>query len=82
MSAQTLSPVNQPEFAALYAQAFREYGTLALWSSRPVPNPTPAGALAITRSLRVDGDLRARRLAELIEQACFAADHAADHAAD
>lgn len=37
---------------------------------RPVPDPTPEDALAITRSLRVEGDLRARRLAELIEQAC------------
>jgi hypothetical protein len=35
-----------------------------------VPNPTPADALAITYSLRVEGDLRARRLAEQIEQAC------------
>jgi hypothetical protein len=37
---------------------------------RPVPNPTPADALAITRSLRIEGNLEARRLAEQIEQAC------------
>jgi hypothetical protein len=41
-----------------------------LWSSRPVRHPTAADALAITRSLRVEGDMRARRLAEQIEQAC------------
>lgn len=45
---------------------------MALWSSCPVPNPTPQDALAITRSLRVEGNLEARRLAEKIEQACHA----------
>ena len=43
------------------------------WSGKPVPDPTPADALAITHSLRVEGNLRARRLAEEIEQACRAA---------
>src|SRR5437588_11025610 len=33
----------------------------ALWSSKPLPDPTPADALAITQSLRVKGDLKARR---------------------
>lgn len=46
---------------------------MALWSCRQVPNPTPADALAITRSLRVQGNLEARRLAEMIERACRAA---------
>ncbi len=59
--------------AALYAQAFREYGALALWSSKPVSNPTAADALAITRSLRVEGDRNARLLAERIEAARRAA---------
>jgi hypothetical protein len=63
----------QPEFVRLYERAFKEFGTMALWSSRPVANPTPADALAITRSLRVEGNLEARRLAEQIEQACHAA---------
>lgn len=54
----------------LYRRAFADFGASALWSSRPVPDPTPADALAITSSLRVEGDLRARRLAEQIEQAC------------
>ena len=51
---------------------FTELGAGALWSSRAVPDLTPADALAITRALR-DGDLRARRLAERIEAACRAA---------
>jgi hypothetical protein len=63
----------QEDFASLYRRAFKEYGASALWSSRPVPNPTRADALAITRSLRVEGDLNARRLAEQIEKACRAA---------
>ena len=61
------------DFVALYRRAFEEFGVAALWSSKPVPNPTPADALAITHSLRVEGNLRARRLAEQIEQACRAA---------
>jgi hypothetical protein len=38
-----------------------------------VPNPTFEDALAITRSLRVEGDMNARHLAEQIEKACRAA---------
>jgi hypothetical protein len=63
----------QPEnLVTLYRRAFEEFGASALWSSKPVPDPTPADALAITRSLRVEGNLEARRLAEQIEQACRA----------
>jgi hypothetical protein len=65
--------IEQQDFASLYRLAFERFGASALWSSRPVPNPTPADALAITHSLRVEGDLQARRLAEQIEQACRAA---------
>lgn len=61
------------DFASLYRRAFEQFGARALWSSRPVPNPTPVDALAITHSLRVEGDREARRLAEQIEQACRAA---------
>jgi hypothetical protein len=61
------------DVARLYQQTFREFGAAALWSSRPVANPTVANALAITQSLRVEGDRNARRLAERIEQACRAA---------
>ena len=62
------------KIAALYRQAFAEFGALALWSSCPQANPTQFDALAITRSLRVEGNLAARRLAERIEEACRAAD--------
>jgi len=58
---------------ALYYRAFAEFGPSALWSSKPVPNPTPADVLAITQSLRVEGNLEARRLAEQIERHCRAA---------
>jgi hypothetical protein len=44
-----------------------------LWSSRPVVTPSVADVLAITESLRVEGNLAARRLAERIEHACRAA---------
>jgi len=57
----------------LYRRAFEEFGASALWSSKPVPDPTPADALAITHSLRVEGNLEARHLAEQIERLCRAA---------
>lgn len=63
---------DRPDLLRLYERAFKESRTMTLWSSRPVPNPTPVDALAITRSLRVEGNLEARRLAEEIEQACHA----------
>ncbi|MBF0461700.1 MAG: hypothetical protein HQL87_09915 [Magnetococcales bacterium] len=63
----------KPDMAGLYQQAFQKFGASALWSSAPVPNPTPEDALAITRSLRVAGNRQARSLAEQIEQACRAA---------
>jgi hypothetical protein len=68
-----IEPTQDPDFAVLYRRAFEEFGMAALWSSKPVPDPTPADALAITYSLRVEGNLQARRLAEQIEQACRAA---------
>ncbi len=61
------------EVATLYRRAFAEFGSRALWSSQPSPRPTLASALAITESLRVEGNLEARRLAERIEDACRAA---------
>ena len=64
---------NDPEqlvdFVSLYRRAFEQFGLSALWSSMPVSNPTQADALAITRSLRVEGNLQARLLAEHIELA-------------
>lgn len=69
----TKQPSSPQDLATLYRRAFEQFGTWALWSSRPVPDPTPADALAIARSLRVEGNREARQLAEQIEQACRAA---------
>ena len=56
---------------ALYRQAFRDFG-FALWNMRPVNDPTPADALAITKALRTYGRMDGRRLAERIEELCRA----------
>ena len=67
-------PLPQPDdFVSLYRRAFREYGGRALWNVLELENPQPEDALAITRYLRVEGNLAARRLAEQIEKACHAA---------
>lgn len=60
------------EVVRLYRQAFAEFGKVALWSSKPVEQPTAQDALAITESLRVEGNLEARQLAEQIEALCRA----------
>jgi hypothetical protein len=67
-----MSDANGPSdtYAALYRRAFELFGTRALWNRKPVPDPTPEDALAITHSLRVEGNLEAPRLAERIEAAC------------
>jgi hypothetical protein len=65
--------IKQREIERLYRQAFAEYGTIALWSMRPVEHPTAGDALAITNALRVEGDLAARKLAFDIERLCGAA---------
>lgn len=70
---ETEKLIEQEDFVTLYRLAFSKYGTSALWSSRPVAEPTREDALAVTSSLRVEGDLDARRLAEKIEKACHAA---------
>ena len=61
------------DYKVLYRRAFDSLGAVALWSSRPVADPTPEDALAITWSLRVEDNLMARQLAEDIEAACGAA---------
>jgi hypothetical protein len=64
---------SKPEdFVSLYLRAFLEHGTEALWNMRPIANPTPADALAITRALRTHGGMSGRRLAEDIERLCHA----------
>jgi len=65
-------PVQIDDYVALYRRAFEQFGVAALWSFRPVPDPAPEDALAICRSLRIEGNLEARRLAEQIERACRA----------
>jgi hypothetical protein len=62
------------EIQALYEQAFRDFGAVALWSMRPVEAPTRTDALAITQALRTHGRMDGRRLAERIEAICRA-DH-------
>jgi hypothetical protein len=44
----------------------------ALWNVREFEHPTVKQALAITRQLRTEGDMHARRLAEQIEEAARA----------
>jgi hypothetical protein len=51
---------------SLYRLAFKDYGLRALSSSRPVAHPSMADALAITETLRVEGGVSGRRLAERI----------------
>ena len=64
---------SQPDFETLYHRAFADFRLRALWNVRELDHPTAEEALTITRSLRVEGDLNARRLAEQIEHACRAA---------
>ena len=61
------------DIASLYRRAFAEYGGRALWNMRPIDDPTPADALAITKALRTYGGMEGRRLAESIERLCRAA---------
>lgn len=68
----TEPPPVPEDFATLYRRAFAEYGTEALWNMRPIEDPTPADALAITKALRTHGGMEGRRLAERIESVCRA----------
>lgn len=65
-------PELRAEIEHLYRQAFDEFGPIALWNVRRLEHPTPREALAITRQLRVEGSMAARRLAERIEKLCRA----------
>ena len=65
--------VTGTDYEALYHRAFADYRVHALWNIRELEHPTPEEAMTITRSLRIEGNLNARRLAEQIEQACRAA---------
>jgi hypothetical protein len=61
------------ELARLYEKAFAEFGTLALWSYRAAPNPTVAGVLRVAATLRREGNMRARDLADAMEELALAA---------
>ena len=65
-------PTQTEDLAGLYRRAFAEYGVRALRNMRPVEQPTPADALAITKALRTHGRMEGRRLAERIEELCVA----------
>jgi hypothetical protein len=67
----TLPPAE--DFASLHRRAFAEYGTQALWNKRLLESPTQEDALVIARTLRIEGDREAWKLAEQIEKACSAA---------
>jgi len=58
---------------ALYHQAFQQFGAQALWSRKPSVRPTITQALAVSESLRREGNMASRALAVQIEQACRAA---------
>ena len=73
MPDMSIEPEQPEALASLYRRAFAEYGTRALWNKRELKEPTPADALVVARSLRVEGNRDARRLAEQIERACRAA---------
>jgi hypothetical protein len=69
----TVEQTNEvPEFVALYRLAFAEHRTQALWNMRALDAPTRDDALVVARALRVEGDMKARFLAERIEWACRA----------
>jgi hypothetical protein len=69
---ESKSSVESSGLTSLYRRAFAEYGTQALWNMRSFETPTAEDALVVARALRVEGDMRARFLAEEIERACRA----------
>jgi hypothetical protein len=73
-SAKTGSPKgrSREEVVGLYRRAFAQFGGRALWNIQEFEDPTIEQVLAITRQLRTEGDMNARRLAEQIEEAARA----------
>lgn len=61
------------EIRLLYHEAFRLYGSVALWSCREHEQPSAAEALAIAVALRTHVTMASRRHAEQIEALCRAA---------
>lgn len=62
------------ETRRLYRRAFAEFGIQCLWSRSSVPDPTPAHARVIARTLKIEGGRAAWELAWEIEAACDAAE--------
>jgi hypothetical protein len=56
------------ELLRLYNLAFEKFRGRALWNMKCLEHPTVGEVLAITRALRVEGNLEARQLAEDIEE--------------
>lgn len=72
---RSTSPAPTPsDLVGLYRRAFAEFGSRALWNVEQYDDPSVGQILAITRQLRIEGNLAARALAEQIEQATRA-DH-------
>jgi hypothetical protein len=68
----TLKEPAKEDVVGLYRRAFAEFGARALWNIKQFDDPTVEQILAITRQLRTEGDMAARRLAEQIERAARA----------
>ncbi len=62
----------------MYRHAFAAFGSRALWNITKFDQPTMAQVLAITRQLRTEGNMGARRLAGQIEKAARARLQASD----
>ena len=60
------------DVVGLYRRAFEAFGSRALWNIKKFDKPTMPQVLAITRQLRTEGNMSARRLAEQIEKAARA----------
>ena len=60
------------DVVGLYRHAFEAFGSRALWNIKEFDQPTLPQVLAITRQLRTEGNMSARRLAEQIEKAARA----------
>ena len=69
MSKNDQSVDGRPDYRALYRRAFEAHGAAALWNKARIDDPTPDHALVIAKALRVEGDRKARQLAEDIEKA-------------
>lgn len=64
---ETAAVERRARLRALYARAFEEYGTRALWNMRRFEEPELGDVVATTRQLCIEGNLAARRVAEQIE---------------